>query len=209
MYEELADEFDQAVPFYIWRLAERIKTAGLFGPADKGLCRPALRRWCLSVQGPGQATVEEGRQLRPRQAPQPRRAGRRPVGEPARPPPGAVLPAPGRRTRSSGAGPATPRSRTEKVHGVPVPVQGVCPSGPVDLATYNLLRNRGELVALRDARRVRRTNRGNLPWAIAARRHGPTLLVRCPSTGRCLRCTHVAGFGHFWLAFRVFRCDLG
>ncbi|MEY9211660.1 hypothetical protein ABH917_001106 [Thermobifida halotolerans] len=78
----------------IWRLAERIQTARLFGLADKGLCRSGPRSGVVSVQGPGQTLVEEGRQLRPRHTPRSWRAGHRPVEELARHPPGAVLPAP-------------------------------------------------------------------------------------------------------------------
>jgi len=101
---------------WIRGVLRELEAAGLVTPGRQGL--PGQHLGENPVPRKGQARITEGGQPRPREAPGPRRAGKRPAQELADPPQAPLLPPPRRPARQGHPHPGNPRriTRMKKAH---------------------------------------------------------------------------------------------
>ena len=109
---------------WVWGVLAELEAAGLITLADKGYQGTHLGE--DPVPGKGQAGIAERGQPRPREAPRPRRKGKRPAQELADPPQAPLLPLARRATRQGHPRPGDPRriTRMKKAHCSPCPNWG-------------------------------------------------------------------------------------
>ena len=101
---------------WVWGVLHELEAAGLITLADKGYQGSDVRE--DPVPGKGQAGIAERSEPRPREAPRPRRKGKRPAQELADPPQAPLLPLARRATRQGHPRPGDPRRiiRMKKAH---------------------------------------------------------------------------------------------